>query len=111
MKETTVRKKPEQDILVGKYFHSFPIKEGEKHRRITWQGRVIGKVSEGLYLVQLCEWLFGQPSNQRLVDIAMMMREEWQFYTNDEHWREEGDRLSESAARADESREDDEWDS
>lgn len=68
---STVRKNKNTD-LVGQYFHKI---ENEK---LTWQGLVIGKPEAGFYLVQLFEWLMGEPSIQRIVEIKEMS--EWFFY-------------------------------
>jgi hypothetical protein len=60
--------------LVGKYFHS--LKDGQVH----WQGTVLGTPEPGWYLVQLFEWIMGEPSNQGLVRFTDMA--EWLFYEN-----------------------------
>lgn len=65
---------PSKNPLIGKYFHS--IKDGF----ICWQGIIIGSPEHGLYLIQLFDWLMGQPSVQRLVLIDQMM--DWLFYSN-----------------------------
>ena len=63
--------------LVGQYFHS--IKDG----RVLWQGLVIGDIGDGKhYLVQLFEWLMGEPSIQRIVTIEEMR--DWFFYDSAE---------------------------
>lgn len=60
------------NALVGQFFHSY------KGDEVEWQGSVLGRVEEGVYLVQLYEWLTGSPSNRHLVTIQEMKG--WKFY-------------------------------
>ena len=69
--EAEISKK--QEKLVGKYFHS-----SNETNKIEWQGMVIGEPHPGWYLVQLFEWVSGEPSVQRLVPIEKMIG--WLFY-------------------------------
>lgn len=62
--------------LVGQFFHS--IKDGG----VNWQGNVIGNPEPGWYLVQLYEWLLGEPNVQRLVKFEDMTG--WLFYDTTE---------------------------
>jgi hypothetical protein len=62
-----------QEKLVGKYFHS-----ANETNKVEWQGLVIGEPHPGWYLVQLFEWVSGEPSVQRLVPIEKMIG--WLFY-------------------------------
>jgi len=45
---------------------------------VEWQGVVVGNPEPGWYLVQLFEWLMGEPNLRRLVKIEDM--EHWLFY-------------------------------
>lgn len=58
--------------LEGKFFHSF------KDNEIKWQGYIISQPVEGYFLLQLFEWVLGEPSVQKLVHVAMMTG--WDFY-------------------------------
>jgi hypothetical protein len=58
--------------FVGKFFFSF------KNDELQWQGQIVGKVSEGVFLVQLHEWTKGQSSDQVLFSVPDMMS--WKFY-------------------------------
>jgi hypothetical protein len=73
------QKKSKSDCLVGRFFHAI---EGGK---ISWQGVVIGRISDGCYLVQLFEWPMGEPSVQRIVAVSEMSR--WLFYSDAEEMR------------------------
>lgn len=72
--------------LVGRCFHSLDGPDGV----IEWQGEVIGKVEQGLYLIRLFNWIDGGDSLQRLIPIDEMRH--WLFYDNHEsmnwHYRE-----------------------
>lgn len=58
--------------LVGKFFHTF------KDSKVQWQGYVISEPRDGFFLVQLFDWLMGEPSCQKLVRIEEMLS--WDFY-------------------------------
>ncbi len=63
----------EAEQLVGKYFRS-----ANENNKIEWQGVVIGQPQSGWYLVQLFDWISGEPTEQRLVPIEKMIG--WLFY-------------------------------
>ena len=65
--------------FVGKFFFSF------KNDELQWRGRIISKVSEGVFLVRLHEWTTGESSSQVLFSVADMMG--WKFYDSAEDWR------------------------
>ena len=53
--------------------------------RKGWQGRPSGRdfvseQSDGYYLVQLFEWVLGEPSTQKVVHIGSMA--DWEFYSS-----------------------------
>jgi len=54
------------DCVVGRFFH------GTKEGKVCWQGRVIGRLSDDRYLVQLFEWAMGEASVQRIVTLSEM---------------------------------------
>lgn len=66
--------------LVGCYFHS--IEAGE----IKWQGLVVSKITEDYYLVQLFEWMLGQPNCLKLTHLSQMS--DWHFYHSSSAMRE-----------------------
>ena len=65
--------------FVGRFFFSF------KNDELQWQGQIISKVSEGVFLVQLHEWTTGESSSQVLFSVADMMG--WKFYNTADDWR------------------------
>jgi hypothetical protein len=68
--------------FVGKFFFSF------KNDELQWQGQIISKVTEGVFLVRLHEWnewTTGESSSQVLFSVADMMG--WKFYDSAEDWR------------------------
>ena len=77
--------------LTGQCFHTF--KDDKPH----WQGVVIGNPEPGWYLVQLCEWLNGNPSTRRIVRIEDMSK--WVFYKDSEQMNEAYDRKYSGVAK------------
>jgi len=71
-------RKTHRHPLVGKFFHSY---EG---RILQWQGKVVACLDDG-FLVQLYEWIAGQPSDQ--VFVASSEIKSWKFYDSIEDWR------------------------
>ncbi len=59
--------------MVGLFLHSL-----DADKQIQWQGYVAGNPEPGWYLVQLIDWMVGQPSVQRLFKIEEMHT--WLFY-------------------------------
>jgi len=74
-------KEPQPLSLVGRAFHTFEDRDGD--RTIKYQGIVRGKITESVYLVQYFEWIMGEPSTLELVTLDGMMG--WQFYEDTEH--------------------------
>lgn len=73
--------------IIGKYFHTFP---GGK---LTWQGQVLNQLAPGKYLVQLYEWFLGGLDDEIIVTIDRMIDERWNFYSHQDDWREEANRI------------------
>jgi len=63
-------------ILKGKFFHS--LEDGH----MKWQGHILAMPRPGYYLVQLFEWLMGEPSIQVIVPFEKM--HDWFFYDSAE---------------------------
>jgi hypothetical protein len=63
--------------LVGKWFHSF-----DAEGYVEWQGHVVSVVGDGIFLVQLYEWIAGMPGDQKVVPLAHMAQ--WTFYEDAE---------------------------
>ena len=69
------------NALVGCFFHSVDKETG----RAIWQGQIIGNPEPGWYIVQLFEWLMGEPSYRKLVNFEEMTG--WLFYDDAEGMR------------------------
>lgn len=72
----TQKTKPVNAGLAGRFFHS--VEAG----KIKWQGVVIGNPEPGWYVVQLFDYVMGEPNVQRIVRIEDMRQ--WLFYPNSE---------------------------
>jgi hypothetical protein len=59
--------------LCRQFFHSL-----DKDGVVNWQGHIIGNPEPGWYLVEIFEWLCGEPYVRRLVHIDEMRT--WLFY-------------------------------
>ena len=73
-----------QRDIAGLYFLTFtkpPV------NLLHWQGRVLSQPNPGWFLVQLYDWIVGEPNDIRLVRIEDMAT--WFFYLNAEDWREQ----------------------
>lgn len=71
--------------LVGKFFHSVDGKGG-----LRWQGTILSEPSPDMFLVQLFDWVMGQPSIQKLIPINEM--NDWIFYSTHDEWVDAGDK-------------------
>ena len=69
------------DGLVGLFFHS--ISAGNE---VEWQGRIVKELPSERYLVQLYDWMLGDPSLKKIVQISEMAA--WRFYDSAEEWRD-----------------------
>ena len=74
-----MKKRTKPHDFVGKFFFSF------KNDELQWQGQIINKVSESVFLVQLHEWTKGKSTDQVLFSVPDMMS--WKFYDTAEDWR------------------------
>jgi hypothetical protein len=63
--------------LVGRWFHTF-----DEDGRVEKQGTIIDEISDKVYLVQLFEWILGEPSIQELIPLDEMTG--WAFYGSGE---------------------------
>ena len=69
----------EANNLTGKFFHSFTEKGV-----IRWQGKILDHADPCTYLVQLYEWVVGEPSCQQFVDVEEIAG--WAFYDDHDAW-------------------------
>jgi hypothetical protein len=65
--------------MEGVWFHSF------ENGKIQWQGKIIKDIKNGSFLVQLYEWMIGDPSVQKIVAFEQM--KDWNFYPSAEEMR------------------------
>jgi hypothetical protein len=71
-------------VLTGQYFISFKEKDG--HQIVHSRGRVIEKISDKYYLVEVFNGPLRTEGGQYVVTLEEMVG--WQFYSNDEGLRE-----------------------
>jgi len=77
--------KPNQS-LVGKWFHTTTtcVCGG---RRPVWQGQVVSSPSTDVLLLELYEWLMGEPSGQELIALDDFMSRQPLLYDSDKDMR------------------------
>ena len=70
--------------LVGFYFHSF---HADKPKELNWQGQVVARAEQGLFVCQLFSWMDGRPTNCVLVRVEDMAL--WKFYQTEANMHDE----------------------
>lgn len=76
------------DGLVGRWFHTWreprddePFEQLSRGGRVVqWQGEVLERVADDLYLVETYSWLDGSPYEQQIVSVHDMAA--WTFYSS-----------------------------
>lgn len=72
-----------QHPLVGRFFHTTrTCPHGA--RVVEWQGHVIAAVTADVLLIELFEWLMGEPSGQELITLADFMEKNPVLYSDAE---------------------------
>jgi hypothetical protein len=75
-----------QHPLVGRFFHTTrECPHGV--RAAVWQGRIIAAVTADVLLIELCEWIVGEPSGQELITLADFMAKDPVLYSDAEWMR------------------------
>ena len=69
--------KKNKNSLIGKWFHSFG-----KSGRFKLQGQILSAKSDNYYLIQLYCWVYGHPTEQKLIPFSEMA--DWIFYETSE---------------------------
>ena len=72
--------------LEGKYFLTFPNKQDPTC--LENQGRILTRIENGYYLVQMNDFVTGDESNQQIFHIEDM--DNWRLYEDVEYWRQDG---------------------
>jgi hypothetical protein len=62
------------NALIGKFFVS------KSEGKDKWQGVVVDKITDSIYLVHLFDWMFGLPSDMKLISVHDIIRDEWDLY-------------------------------
>ena len=75
--------------LVGKFFHTFRTDVPRKGRgEVQSQGVVLSDLGGGYFVVQLFDFVMGDPSDRHVVHIERMVANGWVFYETDAEMRE-----------------------
>jgi hypothetical protein len=82
------------------FFHSYSEWNEERQERpLDWQGTILEKVTEDVYLVETYDWVIGMNRRLHLVTLQEMVRLRWSFYETREEMMDYFDHHY--AARAD----------
>lgn len=84
-KSSQVKKKTKPQGLVGLFLHFY------KGVKIELQGRIIGMEGDKV-LVQMFEWLGGEPTNVRAFDKTQIYSDDCKLYADIETWKAIGDK-------------------
>lgn len=81
MEKGKSKEKENENILVGKFFHSF-----NEDKTVNWQGKVIGQINDNLFLIECFSWILGEQSySLEIVELNDMKN--WFFYRNPKDMR------------------------
>lgn len=75
---------PDWNDLVGKFFHRSNPEDGY----VDFQGRIVGQLDGGLYVIQFYEWLMGYPNRITTIHSDDFADGTWSFYADAEAMRE-----------------------
>ena len=84
--------KDKHDALIG-LFVLFS-KPGDEPGESNYQGRILERLNDGRYLVQMYSWLDGSPHCEQ----AHTVTGDWKLYGSHEAWIDEADREAQHAA-------------
>lgn len=97
LKKTTTpacdKKMKKAPSLVDHYFLTFEQRNGE--RKVQHQGRIIGKVTENVYMVELYSWFSGCVTNRKLAALQDMIG--WNLYDDHDCFIEDADKWGKKA--------------
>ncbi|MEX3650910.1 hypothetical protein [Mycolicibacterium porcinum] len=75
-------------VLVGKWFHTTAKCPCPVQARVArWQGHILGVPAPGVILVELFEWILGEPNGQQLITVADFMGRDPVLYDGVGHMR------------------------
>ena len=78
-----MEKNMSEKTLEDLWFHT-----KDANGNVIWQGKVIRKINDKVYIVQLYEWLLGEESCMKLCFVEDMIG--WDFYKTADDMREAG---------------------
>lgn len=80
VKKKIPKKAGEQQGLIGLFLHIY------KNGRINWQGQII-RLDGDKVLVQMFEWLMGEPSNVQAYDRDYIYSDNCKLYVDIDVWK------------------------
>lgn len=75
-------------LLAGRWFHTTRTCDCPRAARVaSWQGKVIGEPAPGVLLIELYEWLMGEPYGQELISLPDFMSKQPVLYDGPDDMR------------------------
>ena len=71
--------KIKKEVLVGLWFLTYNSEANKE-----FQGQILSKLENNVYLVQLYDWVFGEASTMRLLSLDKLLNAD--FYTSVKEW-------------------------
>jgi hypothetical protein len=72
--------------LVGRFFHTTRTCPHGADVAV-WQGKILAAVTADVLLIELCEWIMGEPCGQELITLADFMTRSPVLYSDAEDMR------------------------
>lgn len=86
MTDTATPQATQPSPLVGKFFHTTRTCP-HGHREAVWQGHIIATPATDVLLIELFEWVMGEPSGQELITLTDFMARNPVLYPDGEDMR------------------------
>ena len=76
-----------EEALVGKFFHTFKMKEDGTSDYVEYQGVINAYVSDGIYLVAKFNWILGDSWAESLMSLDYFANHDARFYDTSEEMK------------------------
>ena len=84
----------EHDPVIGHFFIALP------PGGTSWSGKIISKVTDGIYFVEVYDWALAEPRTRMFASAAQIVNENWHFYNTQGAWDFDNHSLQKQIAEA-----------
>jgi hypothetical protein len=82
--DSVVTEEPTSHPLTGRFFHT--TRTCHHGARVAqWQGQILAAIPPDVLLIELCDWIIGEPSGQELITLTDFMAKDPVLY-DDAEW-------------------------